>query len=81
MSGIGYTEEEADEMVGTLCKCRCGREFYLSFTKGLICDWCSKNHITCVDDALDAHVNALKRKWSKKNDKSKNREASNGRDR
>jgi hypothetical protein len=81
MDGIGYTPEEEEEMVGTLVKCRCGREFFLSFTKGLVCERCRRLNITKIDDKIEEHIKAYREKWRVKNEESQGREANTSRDR
>ena len=81
MSGIDYTPEEEEEMIGTLVKCRCGREFFLSFTKGLVCERCRRLNITNIDDKIEQHIKAYREKWRDKNEQSQGREVDPSRNR
>jgi len=41
---------------GTLTKCKCGIEFFLSFENGFICDSCKKKNKIKITDELVENV-------------------------
>ena len=79
-----FSDPEKLEAVGTLTKCKCGREFYLSFAQGFECATCSKKSFSKIAKRLneffktkefrDMQAEYRKARASKQKNKKTNRE-------